>query len=722
MEKLTKDLNEAQKKAVLNTEGPVMAIAGAGSGKTSVLTRRIAHLIFNIGIPKDNILAITFTNKAANEMKVRISDLLGVSTRGMWISTFHAMCARILRDHIEYLGYKRTFLIIDDDDVTQMVKSIQKHLGIDPKLITPRNLKNHVLKLKADEKALDDFEPPLRDYLEKVYPLYQKRLKANNLVDFEDLLVLTIKLLKENRDVREHYRKLFAYVLVDEFQDTNNLQYELIKLLTNKDENVFIVGDEDQSIYAFRGANIENIRKFKRDFDDPKIILLEENYRSTNNILKAANQVIASNKNRIEKNLYSKKGEGEPLTLFKGYSAKDEADYVADTIRNLVKEGYRHSDIAVLYRTNNTSRLFEEVFMQRRLPYKIVGNTSFFKRKEIKDMVAYLRLIVNPHDNYSFKRVVNEPKRGIGAKTIETLERFAETHDYSLFDAVDVNTVPLSKRPVEKLKHFNAIISNLKDSLNQVDFNTLIDDLLNDSGYKEALKFDDMGDVRFENILELKTMFKENQQLYETEDQELLLSYILEDIALKSQEDEEADENSVTLMTLHSAKGLEFRVVFIAAAEQGVFPLHRSMGDRKEIEEERRLMYVGITRAMDRLYFTNAKQRNLYGELVSNPDSMFINEIDDSLMRFEGLAREAKATTSRYTRDVEQTKRFRQKRENLYNQNQNDLNKGDKIRHRVFGEGVVVSVTKNQCMIAFSKEHGLKTLMKDHPAIEKVKR
>ncbi len=720
------DLNPAQKAAIKATEGPVMAIAGAGSGKTNVLTRRIAHLILDLGVPKDQILAITFTNKAANEMKSRIAAQLELSypqTYGMWVSTFHAMCARILREHIEYLGYDKHFLIIDDDDVTQMIKSIQRDVGLDQKLITPQKLKPHILKLKADPTQLDHYEDsPIKTYLNDVFPRYQKRLKDNNLLDFEDLLILTIKLLKEQKAVQNHYQKLFQYILVDEFQDTNNLQYQLVKLLSNDHHNVFIVGDEDQSIYAFRGANIENIRKFKHDFSDPKIILLEENYRSTNTILKAANQVIKGNKNRIEKHLYSTRGEGEAITLFKGFDHRDEVEYVAESIQKLVRKGYRYQDMAILYRTNNLSRLFEDVFMQRRLPYKIVGNLSFFKRKEIKDIVAYLRLLINPHDSYSFTRVVNEPRRGIGAKTIDVLRDFAASYDLSLYDAIDDDRHPLTKGQISKLKKFKTMIKSLKSALNQVDFNTLIDDLLIESGYKKALEDDDMGDVRFENILELKNMFKENEQSHREHNPETLLTYILEDIALKSQEDEETDPNAVTLMTLHSAKGLEFKAIFIVAAEQGLFPLYRSMDSPREIEEERRLMYVGITRAMDKLFFTNAKQRRHYGEMTSNPDSMFLRDIDDNLMHFEGLARESRVNAKRYKRDAKPTYSFAQ-RQKTYQANQNnDIKNGDKVKHKVFGEGVVVSVVENQCKIAFSRDYGVKTLMKDHPAIEKVKR
>lgn len=722
MDMMLKDLNEAQKKAVSKTEGPVMAIAGAGSGKTNVLTRRIAYLINNVGVPKDQILAITFTNKAANEMKVRIAKLLNASTKMMWISTFHSMCARILREHIEYLGYDKHFQIIDDDDTVQLIKSIQKENGIDTKIIDPRKAKTHVLNLKSEEVSLSDYQEPLSDYLKVIYPEYVRRLKNNNLVDFDDLIMLTIKLFKQETTLLTHYQKLFQYILVDEFQDTNNAQYELIRLLGKAHQNVFIVGDEDQSIYAFRGANIENIRRFKRNFNDPEVILLEENYRSTNTILNAANEVIKGNKNRIEKTLFSNRGVGEKITLYKGYDQRDEVYYVAETIARLNQEGIAYDNMAILYRTNALSRMFEEVFMYKKLPYKIVGNTSFFKRKEIKDIVAYLRLMVNPHDDYSFERIVNEPRRGIGAKTMERLKTFGRKTNLSYFEAIGDEANPLGKSPLDKLKTFKSMISQMISTLKSASFNELIDDLLNESGYKAMLKNDDKGDVRYENILELKTMLKESEDTYQSDDKKTLLTYVLEDIALKSQEDDEQDDNAVTLMTLHSAKGLEFNVVFIVGAEQGLFPLHRSMSNPKEIEEERRLMYVGITRAKEKLFMTNAKSRQHFGEINANPDSMFIAQIDPKHLTYEGLAKTARDNDARYTADLKQTKTYRAKRQSLENKVENDIDKGDKVIHKVFGSGVVISVTNDQCKIAFSKDHGIKTLMKDHPAIKKVKR
>ena len=710
MENLFKDLNEAQLDAVKSTEGPVMVIAGAGSGKTRVLTRRMAHLIFNLKVEPNRICAITFTNKAANEMKDRIAAIHKIPRHTMWVSTFHSMCARILREHIDKLGYDKHFQILDDDDTTQMIKVLLKHLNYDSKMFKPRSLKNYVMELKANPEAIEAYQDPLRGVLRQLLPAYQDALRNSNLVDFEDLLLLTIELLAKHKEVRGYYQSLFRYIMVDEFQDTNNVQYQLVRLLVNKSENIFIVGDEDQSIYAFRGANIDNIRKFEADFPQVKRVLLEQNYRSTNVILKAANNVISGNKKRIVKNLFSTRAEGTPVHFFKGMTYRDETEYVSETIRRMVHQGYRYEDIAVLYRANATSRPFEETFLQKNIPYQVVGNLSFFKRKEIKDIVAYMRLIINPDDNYSFRRVVNEPKRGIGNKTVETLAAFSEAEDESMFALIDHEKNPLGKSTLGKLKLFKQLILNLRETLNSKDFNDFMDAIIVETGYKSMLEFDEMGPVRYENLLELKTMLKENEEAFQSADKIEVLTYVLEDIALKSQEDDNKDTNVVTLMTLHGAKGLEFKAVFIVACEQGMFPLFRSMESPKDLEEERRLMYVGMTRAKEKLFITNAKQRQLYGDYVMHMDSQFINEIGIENMKLEGLN---KAVYQEYRKPV---RRSLEPAEKV----QNDLQKGDKITHKAFGAGVVINVVKDQCVIAFGKEHGIKTLLKDHAAIKKV--
>ena len=724
---LLENLNKEQKEAVLQTEGPVMAIAGAGSGKTSVLTRRIAYLIYEKNVHFKNILAITFTNKAANEMKERVHSLTEIPTRFMWISTFHSMCARILREHIESIGYDRTFQILDDDDTLQLVKSIMKRLDIDTKIYKPRQVKTGVQAVKADEDKLFDFEEPIRSVIKRVFLQYQENLKQNNLVDFDDLLLLTIQLLKDHKDIRDYYQELFQYVLVDEFQDTNNIQYELVRLLVGSHKNLFIVGDEDQSIYAFRGANIENIKKFQKDYPDYHLVLLEQNYRSTNKILKAANQIIHHNKERIEKKLYSTKGEGENIVCYKGVTARDEVEYVAMKILEMVRKGRDYNDFAILYRANSTSRMFEDVFMQKRIPYRIFGNTSFFKRMEIKDFTAYLRLIMNPNDVFSFTRVISVPRRGIGGVTIERIQKYIDTHQVTLEEAIEHSEEFLSKAMKTKLQKFFTMIHNLREELDQKTLNDFVDHVLHTTGYLKHVEQDDKADVRIENLLEFKTILTENQALYESISKEELMMYLLEDISLKSEESQSEVEDGVTLMTLHAAKGLEFPVIFMVTMENGMFPLHRSFNSKKEIEEERRLMYVGVTRAKEQLFFTNASVRQTYGETMQNPDSMFLKEISPLLLDFEGYYTlkntidQTRKTPSPSAKRISKEQALRtKKRATLTKQNTNDLNKGDKVHHKVFGDGVVVSVASEQCVIAFKAPHGIKTLLKDHPAINKL--
>jgi len=724
---LLENLNKEQKEAVLQTEGPVMAIAGAGSGKTSVLTRRIAYLIYEKDVHFKNILAITFTNKAANEMKERVHELTEIPTRFMWISTFHSMCARILRDHIERIDYARAFQILDDDDTLQLVKSIMKRLDIDTKIYKPRQVKSGVQAVKADEDKLYDYEEPIRSVIKRVFMQYQENLKQNNLVDFDDLLLLTIQLLKEHDDVRSYYQDLFQYVLVDEFQDTNNIQYELVRLLVGDHHNLFIVGDEDQSIYAFRGANIENIKKFQSDYPNYHLVLLEQNYRSTNKILKAANQIIHHNNERIEKKLYSTKGEGDNLVCYKGVTARDEVEYVAMKILEMVRKGRDYNDFAILYRANSTSRMFEDVFMQKRIPYRIFGNTSFFKRMEIKDFTAYLRLIMNPDDVFSFTRVISVPRRGIGGVTIERIQKYIDANQVTLSEAIEHSEEFLSKAMKTKLLNFFEMIHEIRKELDKMTLNDFVDHVLHTTGYLKHIEQDDKADVRIENLLEFKTILTENEALYESISKEELMMYLLEDISLKSEESQSEIEDGVTFMTLHAAKGLEFPVVFMVTMENGMFPLHRSFNSKKELEEERRLMYVGVTRAKENLFFTNASVRQTYGETMQNPDSMFLKEISPLLLDFEGYytlkntidhtRKPIKPSAKQVSRD--QALRSK-KRSALTAQTSNDLNKGDKVHHKVFGDGVVVSVASEQCVIAFKAPHGIKTLLKDHPAIKKA--
>ncbi|MCF7926214.1 MAG: UvrD-helicase domain-containing protein [Candidatus Izimaplasma sp.] len=718
--KILENLNEKQREAVLKTEGPVMAIAGAGSGKTSVLTRRIAHLIFDKSIPYQNILAITFTNKAANEMKERVETLTGIYAKDMWISTFHSMCSRILRKHIEQLGYKKTFQIIDDQDTEQLIKSLLKKNNYDIKMFNPRQLKSLILKTKANPDYLEGIEEPVKSVVKEITSKYTNYLFESNLVDFDDLLLLTIRLFKENTQLKKYYNDLFKYVLVDEFQDTNNVQYTLVKELVGAHNNLFIVGDEDQSIYAFRGANIENINKFKKDFPDYHIILLEQNYRSTNVILQAANSVIKNNRSRIEKSLYSTKKDGEKITYYKGVTARDEVEYIATTIRKKVRKGYDYNDFAILYRSNATSRQFEEVFMQKQIPYRIKGNTSFFKRKEIKDFTAYLRFIINPNDVFSFMRIVRVPRRGIGQKTIEKLIDYAAENDLLLDEAINSSENCLSTRRSNKLKDFSHLIETFKEDLSNLSFNEFVDQVLDKSGYVTMLKKDDKGDVRYENLMEFKSYLAENETLYKKLDKEEMLVYILEDVSLKSEETAEDIEDAVSLMTLHSAKGLEFKEVFLVTVEMNMFPLGRSMSDPREIEEERRLMYVGMTRAKDKLYITNANMRQTWGETRHNLDSPFFLEIPKEYIEEEGYNKLISRSTQPKVNANSKRKTFLNKRKsNLDDYEENDLNKGDKVSHAKFGDGVVISIVGDQCVIAFKKPHGIKKLMKNHPSIKK---
>lgn len=723
MSNLLDNLNEKQKEAVLTINGPVMAIAGAGSGKTSVLTKRIAYLIYEHDVHYKNILAITFTNKAANEMKQRVKELIGVNPYDMWISTFHSMCAKILREHIEKLGYKRHFQIIDDDDNVQIIKTLMKKANIDTKVYNPKVVKGLVLKCKFDEDYLDDIESPFKEVVGRIYRQYQNYLYESNLVDFEDLMILTIKLLKQEPAVKEYYNDLFKYILVDEFQDTNNVQYELIKLLVNKENNIFIVGDEDQSIYAFRGANIENISNFKKDFKNYHIVLLEQNYRSTNTILDAANHIIKHNSTRIPKNLFSTKGKGEQIVHYKGVTARDEVEYVASTIRNLVRSGYNYNDIAILYRANSTSRQYEDVLLQKQIPYRIVGNTSFFKRKEIKDFTAYLRFILNPDDVFSFLRVIAVPRRGIGPSTIEKITHYAADNGFAFSDALKRCHEFLGRNAANKIAEFYNTVIDFKQQLHNIPFVDFVDYVLEKSGYYKTLENDDKGDVRYENLQEFKTILAENNEIYGDISKEEMLTYILEDISLKAEENKEDVVDGVTLMTLHAAKGLEFKVVFLVALEMGMFPLARTFGSKFEFEEERRLMYVGVTRAKERLYLTNADVRQTFGEISRNLDSKFLEEIPKELVEKQGYSVAVKNATNvnSFTKKPTYKQTIIQKRKaSLENSNTNDISKGDKVTHKVFGDGVVVSVAGDHCVIAFKHPHGVKKLLKDHPSISKL--
>lgn len=632
MQEILNGLNENQYDAVVNYEGPSLVIAGAGSGKTKVLTHKIAYLIQEKGVKPWNILAITFTNRAANEMKERVENLVGDVSKDMWIGTFHAICVRILRRYIDRIGFESSFVIFDTSDQRMMIKNCLKELNIDDKMFTDRivqfeisNAKNEMLEPDTyTARANGDFR---KEKIAMVYSLYQKRLKQNNAIDFDDIINFAIKILTENPDVLEYYSEKFKYVLVDEYQDTNKAQFMLISLLAARYGNITVVGDNDQGIYSFRGADISNILNFEKDFPGAKIIKLEQNYRCSKSILNAANAVIKNNEVKYEKKLWTENEDG-PLPMI--HSAEDEYDegrYIAQQINHLRREEYyKYSDFAVLYRMNTQSRAIEEIFMREDIPYKIIGGLKFYERKEIKDIIAYLRLIHNQNDNLSLSRVINEPKRGIGKTSLEQVQKVAEQNEISMYEVIKnaeqygLNRVYLNSR------EFVNVIEELKQVKEQITISELIKDTLKKTGYTKALEVESTieAENRIENLEEFLTVAIE----FEEEAAENTLGDFLEGITLSSDIDNlEQQQDSVTLMTLHSAKGLEFPVVFLIGVEEGIFPGYKSIGEPKELEEERRLCYVGITRAKQQLYFTCAKRRTIYGSTSCNAMSRFIEEI-----------------------------------------------------------------------------------------------
>ena len=637
MQDILKGLNDKQYEAVVNTEGPCLVIAGAGSGKTKVLTHKIAYLIGEKGAKPWDILAITFTNKAANEMKERIANLVGDDAKDIWMGTFHSICVRILRRFIDRIGFDSSFIIFDTSDQRTLVKNCMKDLAIDDKLFNDRsvlseisNAKNEMLEPEQyTARANFDFR---KEKIATVYELYQKRLKENNAIDFDDIINYTIKILMENPDVLEYYSNKFKYVLVDEYQDTNKAQFTLVTLLASKNGNITVVGDNDQGIYSFRGADISNILNFERDFPGTKIIKLEQNYRCTGNILKAANSVIKNNEVKYKKELWTQNEEGNLPKVYQADNEYDEATYIVTEIEHLKREEYyKYSDFAILYRMNTQSRAIEDILRRENIPYKIVGGLKFYERKEIKDIIAYLRLIQNSADNLSLKRIINEPKRGIGKTSLDKVEALAEQNGTSMYEVIKhadqygLNRVYLNSR------EFVNVIEELKDKKDELVISELIKTTLKKTGYTKALEEENTieAENRIENLEEFLTVAIE----FEEEYAENSLSQFLEGITLSSDIDNvEDDEDSVTLMTLHSAKGLEFPVVFLVGMEEGIFPGYKSISEPKELEEERRLCYVGITRAKEHLYLTCSKQRTIFGSTSYNPVSRFLKEIPEDLL------------------------------------------------------------------------------------------
>ena len=639
-EEFINGLNDKQKEAVLATDGPCLVIAGAGSGKTKVLTHKIAYDIES-GIKPWNILAITFTNKAANEMKERIEKLIGDAAKDLWMGTFHSICVRILRRYIDRIGYKTDFVIFDTSDQKTLIKECLKTLKVDDKIFTDRgvlseisNGKNEMLEPKAyGVKYAGDFR---KKTIAEIYELYQRRLRENNAIDFDDIINFTIKILSENPDVLDYYTEKFKYILVDEYQDTNKAQFTLVSLLASKYGNVTAVGDNDQGIYSFRGADISNILNFERDFPGTRIIKLEQNYRCTGNILKAANAVIKHNENKYDKKLWTENEEGHLPCIYCGEDEYDEGRYIVEQINHLkTEEYYKNSDFTILYRMNAQSRAIEDILMREGIPYKVIGGLKFYERKEIKDIIAYLRLIHNSADNLSLKRIINEPKRGIGKTSIEQIQEISDKTGNSMYEIIRNAQEYGLTRVFSNSRDFIEQIEYLKSKKDELKISDLIKETLNKTGYTKALENENSveAETRIENLEEFLTVAIE----FEEESADNTLAEFLENITLSSDIDGMEDQdNSITLMTLHSAKGLEFPVVFLVGMEEGIFPGYKSIGEPQALEEERRLFYVGITRAKQYLYLTCAKHRTIFGSTSYNQVSRFVKEIPEELL--EGYA------------------------------------------------------------------------------------
>ena len=664
MNPLLNGMNDKQSEAVQTTEGPLLIMAGAGSGKTRVLTHRIAYLIDEKMVNPWNILAITFTNKAAREMRER-AMALNPATSETLIATFHSMCVRILRREADHIGYNRNFTIVDPGEQRTLMKRILKNLNLDPKkwneraiLGTISNAKNDLLDEVAYEHQAGDMYTQI---VAKCYKAYQEELRRSEAMDFDDLIMMTLRLFDKNPDVLAYYQQRYQYIHVDEYQDTNHAQYQLVKLLASRFKNICVVGDADQSIYGWRGADMQNILDFEKDYPEAKVVLLEENYRSTKKILQAANEVIKNNRNRRPKKLWTQNDDGEQIVYYRANDERDEAVFVASTINNVVREeGKNFKDFAVLYRTNAQSRTIEEALLKSNIPYTMVGGTKFYSRKEIRDVISYLNLIANPSDNISFERVVNEPKRGVGPGTLEKIRTFAYEQDMSLLDAsANIMLSPIKGKATQGVYDFANVILNLRDQLDDLSITEVVEAVLDKSGYLDALSMQQTleSQARIENIEEFMSVTKNFDETNTdgTEDETGIdrLGHFLNDLALIADTDDgDIEAAEVTLMTLHAAKGLEFPVVFLIGMEEGVFPLSRASEEPDELEEERRLAYVGITRAEEILFLTNANTRTLFGKTNYNRPSRFLREISDDLLQYQGLARPAKSSFGvRFTKD-----------------------------------------------------------------------
>lgn len=738
-------LNPQQKEAVETTEGPLLVVAGAGSGKTSVLTRRIAYLVEEQNVAPWNILAITFTNKAANEMREREQKLLGPAAESIWMSTFHALCVRILRRDADKINYSSNFSIADSAEQLTLVKHIQKDLNINPKIYDPRGVLSAISNAKNALLTPEDFDSqansPFEKTTAKIYREYQRRLARDQIMDFDDLIMQTLVLFKKDPTCLHYYQNKFKYILVDEYQDTNEAQYELCRLLAKQYKNICVVGDADQSIYGWRGANMENIMNFEHDYQDAdvKTVKLEQNYRSTGHILAAANSVIKNNRNRKAKNLWTDAGDGEKVDYYRAQSGEDEAHFIIGKIQEEVRDqGRNYKDFAILYRTNSQSRTIEESFVKANIPYQIVGGHKFYDRKEIKDIMAYLKLVANPADTMSFNRIVNTPKRGIGAATVDKLLAFADEHQYSIIEAMDnVELSTIATRTAHKLKDFALKLHDAIAYAHEHTVTGLTEKILADFGYTDALHNEHTieADTRLENLDEFMSVTKNFDEKYEPEeDDAVALNDFLAEVSLLSDQDDIEDDNKVALMTLHAAKGLEFPVVFLIGMEEGIFPLSRSLMDDGQIEEERRLAYVGITRAREELYLTNAFYRMMYGKSQTNMPSRFLEEIDEADLKVENPNAGNVITRSQF--NVE-TAPFAQTSDHARGQVFTKAKKaagavgaekegwhvGDQVIHKAWGNGVVIKVSGEgedmELDIAFA-EKGKKRLLAAFAPIKKV--
>ena len=745
-ESILAGLNPQQKEAVKTTEGPLLVVAGAGSGKTSVLTRRIAYLVEEKQVLPWNILAITFTNKAASEMREREQKLLGPAANDIWMSTFHALCVRILRRDSDKIGYGRNFSIADSAEQLTLVKHIEKELNINPKMYEPRGILSAISNAKNDLLTPQAFEDsaasPFEKMAAKVYHEYQKRLKHDQIMDFDDLIMQTLVLFKKDPEVLHYYQNKFRYMLVDEYQDTNQAQYELCHELAAQYKNICVVGDADQSIYGWRGANMENIMNFENDYRDTGVqtVKLEQNYRSTGHILSAANAVIDNNRNRKKKNLWTDQGDGEKITYYRAQSGDDEAHFIISKIQEEVDDNNRsYKDFAVLYRTNAQSRTVEEAFVKSNVPYQIVGGHKFYDRKEIMDIMAYLKLVANPNDSMSFNRIINTPKRGIGRVSVDKFMDVAQGNNLSLIDAFKhINISGISTRAAAKMSDFGAKLRDAIEYAKDHSVTGLTEKILQDFGYTDALKAEHTieAETRLENLDEFLSVTKRFDDQYEPEedDANALSDFLAEVSLLSDQDDLENNDDQVALMTLHAAKGLEFPVVFLVGMEDGLFPLSRALLEDDQLEEERRLAYVGITRAKEKLFLTNAYSRMMFGRMQNNPPSRFLEEIDADDLDMQNSVPESVGNSDFQVQTAPFANVDERARAQVYTPKakpaggaigaeKKGWNVGDQVEHKAWGHGVVTKVNGEgedmELDIAFPNK-GIKRLLAAFAPIKKV--